>query len=169
SIIEKLQELLPVPPLAKAPIRPDINLTTNQKRAKRKSKFTQRQDELIVSLKRKGKSWVEIAEITEVGSYLAARNRYQVIVGQQGNNNSSSWNQEDKVLLKKILDSAEIEKWQFIANEFNKATGKNYTDVDCRDFIKLLFWMNPLNFQINEDTLIECEKEHKITEKALES
>lgn len=165
---KRLQELLPQPPLSKAVIRPDINFATNQKRAKRKSKFSKKQDELIVSLKRKGKSWVEIAEMTQVGSYLAARNRYQVIVGQQGNNNSSSWDNDDKVLLRKLLDTAELEKWRFIANEFNKATGKHYSDKDCRDFIKSLFWINPASFQVNEETINECAKEKKITEKALE-
>lgn len=168
NFTERLQELLPLPPLSKAPTRPDVNYNSNQKRAKRKSKFTKKQDELIVSLKRKGKSWVEIAEITQVGSYLAARNRYQVIVGQQGNNNSSSWSSEDKVLLRNLLDQAELEKWNFIANEFNKATGKNYSDKECRDFIRQLFWMNPALFQVNEDTITECSKEKKITEKALE-
>lgn len=163
---EKLQELLPTPPLSKAAIRLDVNFLINQKRAKRKSKFTQRQDEMIVSLKRKGKSWVEIAEATQVGSYLAARNRYQVIVGQQGNNNSSSWTSDDKVLLRRLIDSSEIEKWKFIASELNKATGKNFTDKECRDFIKVMFWANPASFGANEDTLNECVKEKKITEKA---
>jgi hypothetical protein len=165
---ERLQQVLPTPPLSRAPTRPDITLNLAQKRVKRKSKFSKSQDDLIVSLKKKGKSWVEIAEISGVGSYLAARNRFQVIVGQQGNNNSSSWNLEDKVNLQNLLDVGEIEKWKFISIELNKATNKDFTDLECRELIKLMFWNNPGSFGVNEDTIKECLKEKKITEKAVE-
>ncbi|KAK6459662.1 uncharacterized protein RJT20DRAFT_132783 [Scheffersomyces xylosifermentans] len=165
---ERLQALLPAPPLSRAGTRPDLNLNIAQKRAKRKSKFSKAQDELIVSLKKKGKSWVEIAEISGVGSYLAARNRYQVIVGQQGNNNSSSWDLRDKVHLQQILDAGEIEKWRFISTELNKATNKNFTDVECRDVVRYMFWSNPGAFGVNEDTINECVKEKKMTEKSIE-
>lgn len=166
--VERLQQLLPVPPLAQAMTRPEINLLLNLKRARRKSKFTKKQDDVIVDLKRKGKSWVEIAELSGVGSYLAARNRYQVIVGQQGNNNSSSWGNEDKSLLQKLLDDAEMEKWRFIAIELNKATGKSFTDRECRETVRMLFWSDPASFGVSEDTINECFKEKKITERANE-
>lgn len=165
---ETLRKLLPAPPLSKTDIRPDINYSINQKRVKRRSKFTKAQDDMIVALKKKGKSWVEIAEISKVGSYLAARNRYQVIVGQQGNNNSLSWGNEDKDVLRTKLDVAELEKWEFLALELNKATGKNFTSKDCREAIQILFFRNPLQFGVNEVTIQECEKEYKITEKANE-
>ena len=165
---ERLQQLLPPPPLLRARARPDLNLNIAQKRAKRKSKFLKAQDELIVSLKKKGKSWVEIAEISGVGSYLAARNRYQVIVGQQGNNNLSSWDLRDKVHLQQILDAGELEKWRFISSELNKATNKTFTDAECRDVIRYMFWNNPGSFGVNEDTINECLKEKKITEKSIE-
>lgn len=165
---ERLQQVIPTPPLSRAPTRPDITFDLSSKRVKRKSKFSQSQDDLIVSLKKKGKSWVEIAEISGVGSYLAARNRFQVIVGQQGNNNSGSWNLEDKANLQNLLDIGEIEKWKFISFELNKASNKNFTDIDCRELIKLMFWSNPQSFGVNEDTIKECIKEKKITEKSIE-
>lgn len=165
---ERLQQLLPAPPLSLVPVRPEISYSLQQKRAKRKSKFSKVQDDLIVTLKKKGKSWVEIAEISGVGSYLAARNRYQVIVGQQGNNNSSSWNQEDKVHLQNVLDAGELEKWRFIALELNRATNKNFTALECREITRMMFWADPGSFGVNEDTINECLKEKKMTEKASE-
>ncbi|KAK6465798.1 hypothetical protein DFJ63DRAFT_310881 [Scheffersomyces coipomensis] len=168
NFCERLQQLLPPPPLSRADPRPELGLSLSNKRAKRKSKFSKQQDDLIVSLKKKGKSWVEIAEISQVGSYLAARNRYQVIVGQQGNNNSSSWDNEDKEHLQRILDAGEIEKWRFISTELNKATSKNFTDVECREIVRMLFWANPGQFSVNEDTINECIKEKKLAEKSVE-
>ncbi|RLV94885.1 Adherence factor [Spathaspora sp. JA1] len=165
---ERIQPLLPVPPLYRSSTRPDLNINLSQKRAKRKSKFSKQQDDMIVSLKKKGKSWVEIAEITGVGSYLAARNRYQVIVGQQGNNNSSSWDLRDKVHLQEILDAGELEKWRFISNELNKSSNKNFTDLECREMIRELFWNNPASFGVNEETINECLKEKKLTDKSIE-
>mmetsp|Transcript_9134 Transcript_9134/g.9032 ORF Transcript_9134/g.9032 Transcript_9134/m.9032 type:complete len:386 (+) Transcript_9134:132-1289(+) len=168
GFIERLQQLLPVPPMSQVATRPEINLLLNQKRARRKSKFSKKQDDLIVELKRKGKTWVEIAELSGVGSYLAARNRYQVIVGQQGNNNSSSWDNEDKSVLRKLLDEAEIDKWKFIAAELSKATGKSFSDRECRETVRMLFWADPASFGVSEETVNECYKEKKITERANE-
>ncbi|EDK44518.1 hypothetical protein LELG_02697 [Lodderomyces elongisporus NRRL YB-4239] len=165
---ERLQKVLPPPPLSKAPIRPDITVSTTAKRAKRKSKFSQEQDDLIVTLKKKGKNWVEIAEILGVGSYLAARNRYQVIVGQQGNNNSSAWDNTDKLFLKNLLDAAEFEKWRYITAELNKSTGKVFTDYECREVIRELFWQDPSSFGVSEDTIKESIKEKKQTDKIIE-
>lgn len=168
GFIERLQQLLPVPPMSQAITRPEINLLLNQRRARRKSKFSKKQDDSIVELKRKGKTWVEIAEMSGVGSYLAARNRYQVIVGQQGNNNSSSWDNEDKSLLRKLLDEAEVEKWKFIATELTKATGKPFSDRECRETVRMLFWADPASFGVSEETVNECFKEKKVTERANE-
>ncbi|KAL6453029.1 ADF1 Adherence factor [Candida maltosa Xu316] len=165
---ERIQQVLPPPPLSRAPVRPDMTVNLTSKRAKRKSKFTQDQDDMIVGLKKKGKSWVEIAEITGVGSYLAARNRYQVIVGQQGNNNSSAWDNKDKILLHQLLDAGELEKWRFICSELNKSTNKNFTDYECREMIRELFWNNPATFGVNEETIVEAQKERKLTEKTIE-
>ncbi|CUM64266.1 uncharacterized protein PRCAT00001863001 [Priceomyces carsonii] len=168
NFCERLQGILPAPPLSTAPIKEDVNMNINQKRAKRKSKFTKKQDEMIVELKKKCRSWVEIAELTGVGSYLAARNRYQVIVGQQGNNNSSSWCNEDGKVLRQIVDDAEISKWKFIAIELSKATEKEFTDKECREIIKDLVWQDPSSFGLSERTFEECIREKAITERANE-
>lgn len=165
---ERMQQILPPPPLSRAPVRPDMSINLTSKRAKRKSKFTPEQDDLIVGLKKKGKSWVEIAEITGVGSYLAARNRYQVIVGQQGNNNSSAWDNKDKLFLHQLLDAAELEKWRFICLELNKSTNKNFTDYECREMIRELFFKNPVSFGVNEETIAEAQREKKLTEKIID-
>lgn len=165
---EKLQEVLPVPPLSKMPIRADMNINLNQKRTKRKTKFTKKQDELILSLKKEGKSWAEIAEFSGVGSFLAARNRYQVIVGQQGNNNSSSWNGEDTETLRSMLDDGELAKWKYISVKLNKATNKYFSPKECRDMVRCLFWSNPLSFEVHEEVLNECIKEKRMTRKSFD-
>lgn len=169
QFMEKLHQILPLTPLRKLPNRPNIYQHLNAKRSKRKSKFTKLQDDLIVKLKNDGKNWVEIAEFTKVGSYLAARNRYQVIIGQQGNNNSSSWNQDYNNLLKSLLDKYENEKWKFITIELNKVTGKNFTVEDIKNLVKHLFNSNPFNFNVNDELINELIKEKKITEKAFET
>lgn len=168
AFIERLQGLLPVPPLSRAATRPDVAISHSHKRPKRKSKFTKRQDEMIVHLKKEGRTWVEIAEMVGVGSYLAARNRYQVIVGQQGNNNSLSWTCEDRDELQKLLDSAELDKWRYIAQELSKATGKKYTTEECREYACLMFWKNPAAMGVTQETIIELQKEKRITERLLQ-
>lgn len=168
AFIERLQELLPTPPLLRAPTRPDMTLSHTHRRTKRKSKFTKHQDEMIVRLKKEGRPWVEIAEVVGVGSYLAARNRYQVIVGQQGNNNSLSWTSEDRDELQKLLDSAEMDKWRYISQELSKATGKAYGADECREYARMMFWQNPAAFGVNEETIIELQKEKRATERLLQ-
>ncbi|CCE82535.1 Piso0_002265 [Millerozyma farinosa CBS 7064] len=168
DFVKSLQETLPAPPLNNAPTRPEARPQVGQRRAKRMSKFSKEQDELIVKLKREGKTWVEIADIAKVGNYLAARNRYQVIVGQQGNNNSSSWGQKDKLVLHSLLDSAELEKWQYIAAEMRKATGKDFSDKECREIVRYYFWSDPYSFGVYENTMQEVIKEKNITDKSME-
>lgn len=168
TLIEQLQMELPVPPLSKAPTRPDVSFLNSQRRPKRKSKFTKLQDSIIVRLKKEGRLWVEIADLAGVGSYLAARNRYQVIVGQQGNNNSLSWTVEDRNQLQQLLDSAEMEKWRYIALELYKATGKCYTLAEVREFTRQMFWQNPLAMGVNEKLVEELQKEKKITERLIQ-
>ncbi|QEO23424.1 hypothetical_protein [Candidozyma auris] len=142
SILEKIQ-LLPPPPLSKAPLRPDSSAVFPGRRTKRKSKFTKEQDQLIVSLKRQGRSWVEIADIANVGSYLTARNRYQVIVGQQGSAHLCPWSQDNKMYLQRLLDGAELAKWDFIAKELSKQTGKHFTSKECREYARFLLFSSP--------------------------
>lgn len=167
-LIDRLQDLLPQPPLALAPTRPDVAVSNSHKRTKRKLKFSKRQDELIVRLKKEGRPWVEIAEVVGVGSYLAARNRYQVIVGQQGNNNSSSWTSEDRDELQKLLDLAEVDKWQYIAQELSKATEKTYSAEECREHARTMFWQNPAAFGVSDETVMELHKEKRATERLVQ-
>lgn len=167
ELIEKLQLLLPLPPLSKAVLRPDVSNLTSHKRAKRKSKFTEEQDRTIVTMKRQGHSWVAIADATGVGSYLAARNRYQVIVGQQGSKLMSSWSLKDRKLLQNLLDDAEINKWEYIASKLSKATGKHFTAKECRKYVRHLFWMDPAAMGVTMRTVAELEKENEITRKLL--
>ncbi|KAF3989278.1 hypothetical protein FT663_02825 [Candidozyma haemuli var. vulneris] len=166
TVIERLQLLLPAPPLAKAPLRPEPLTTMSPRRTKRKSKFTREQDQLILSLKRQGRSWVEIADITNVGSYLAARNRYQVIVGQQGSTNLS-FSPESKQYLQKLLDAGELCKWDYIAQRLSRSTGKHFTSKACREYARFLLFSDPESLGVNQRTVQELEKEHEATDKLL--
>lgn len=167
GFVEQLQQVMVRPPLSKAPVRPETAGPGANRRSKRRLKYTREQDDLILRLKKDGKLWVEIAEVSGVGSYLAARNRYQVIVGQQGNNNSSSWTAKDRRVLHQVLDNAELDKWRCIAAELSKASGKTFTSKECRDMVRYLFWTNPSSFGISDEVVTECAKEQKITERAV--
>ena len=70
--------------------------------------------------------------------------------------------------MNQLLDAGEIEKWRFICCELNKLTNKNFTDYECREMIRQLFWLNPASFGVNEETIIESQKEKKLTEKTIE-
>lgn len=100
-----------------------------------------------------------------LGSYLAARNRYQVIVGQQGNNNSLSWTAEDRDELQKLLDPAELDKWEYIAKELSKAAGRVYSAQECRDYVRQMFWQNPVGMGVYDETITELQKEKRVTER----
>lgn len=163
--LEKMTTNLPLPPLANIPSRIVDNSQAQNKKVRRKSKFTRQQDELIVRLKQKGKSWVEIAEMTKVGSYLAARNRYQVIVGQQGNNTLSSWSSELNTSLKELLDKYEVEKWKYITDELNKIYQKDYDYKEVQLLVSNLFSMNPYSFNVSDDLIKELIKEKKSNER----
>lgn len=167
GFVEQLQQVMVRPPLSRASVRPEAAGGASNRRSKRRLKYTREQDDLIVRLKKEGKLWVEIAEVSGVGSYLAARNRYQVIVGQQGNNNSSSWTPEDRRVLHEVLDNAELDKWRCIAAELSKASGKTFTSKECRDMVRYLFWTNPSSFSVSDEVVTECAKEQKITERAV--
>lgn len=167
TFVERITNLLPSPPLSKLVNRPNLQYT-QQKKSKRKSKFTKQQDDLIILLKHEGHNWLSIAEKAGLSSYLAARNRYQVIIGQQGNNNSLCWNKELNILLKKKLDKYENEKWLFITKEMNKIFNKNFDHHELQSAVQEMFNQNPYSFNLTDDVLVELLKEKKITEKAFE-
>ncbi|GME96899.1 unnamed protein product [[Candida] boidinii] len=106
-------------------------------------------------------TWVDIADLAGVGTYLAARNRYQVLIGQQGGG-TSVCGPDDAIALQSVVDSGEIEKFKFIAKEFEKRTGKSYNHEQVREFIRFLFWRDPEIFNVNSgylDELIKLQKQ----------
>jgi hypothetical protein len=172
TILAVLKESLVVPPLRNQPIQEDhpavsasaaseaaaLETTTTpaSRRTRRKSKFTAEQDRQIIELKKKGRSWVDIAKITGIGSFLAARNRYQVLMGQQGAA-SAVWGYQDKKALQNLMDEGEMEKWRFIAREMYKLTGKFFTEVQCRELIRELFLADPGDFGVDGEILKDLE------------
>lgn len=139
---------LPEPPLATAmPTNPTAMNSDSQPRPKKKSKYSAEQDNIILQMKREGKSWSDIAEAANCGNALAARNRYQVLIGQQGGG-SMAWETEDAVGLKMLLEKGEKAKWDYIATEISRMRSKNFTAVDCQGVIKQLFDENPAFFGI---------------------
>lgn len=138
------------------------------KRTRRKSKFTTEQDEMIVRMKNENKSWVEIAEAAKVDSYLTARNRYQVLIGQQGGC-ASEFTTEDLVDLKSIVDEAENEKMKHLSKEFRKCTGKLCTYKQVRELIRYLFWKDPSQFDVGPSYLKELERLQNQRETELET
>ncbi|QPG75742.1 hypothetical protein FOA43_003102 [Brettanomyces nanus] len=154
----QVSQKIPVPPFTdKEPARESMSLE-KPKRNRRRSKFTKEQDEMIIAMKREGKSWVEIAESARVGSYLAARNRYQVLIGQQGRGNSESGPQ-DVLELRNLVDEAELEKWKYLSKELSKDTGRNYTPEQIREVVRYLFWKNPQEFDVDEKYLVQLIKQ----------
>ncbi|ODV61802.1 uncharacterized protein ASCRUDRAFT_80194 [Ascoidea rubescens DSM 1968] len=160
NIAERLASLLPAPPLSFAQIRNEALQPQPSRRARRRSKYTAEQDELIVSLKKGGRSWVDIAELTGVGNFLAARNRYQVLIGQQGGG-AAAWGTDDANALQALLDEGETEKWKFISREIQKATGKLFTDKQCQKIVRELFWKDSKTFGITEESVEQYYNEIK--------
>ncbi|GME75850.1 unnamed protein product [Ambrosiozyma monospora] len=117
----KISQAIPIPPFANIEPTKKSMKAQQPKRSRRKSKFTKEQDELIINMKKAGKSWVEIAEVAGVGTYLAARNRYQVLIGQQGGGNSEC-GPDDVLALRELVDEGEIEKMKYLSKEFEKST-----------------------------------------------
>lgn len=139
---------VPEPPLATAePNNPSALLGENVERPKKKSKYSTEQDNLILSLKKEGKSWSEISDAAQCGNSIAARNRYQVLMGQQGGG-AVVWEKEDSAKLKSLLEEGERTKWQFIANDLSRMRNKKVSSEACRRKIKELFKENPASFGI---------------------
>ncbi|KAG7845385.1 hypothetical protein KL941_003231 [Ogataea angusta] len=150
----KLSQQLPTPPFDKLEPSPDSLRQQPMRRTKRKSKFTKEQDQMIIDLKKAGKSWVEIAELANVGTFLAARNRYQVLIGQQGGG-SNDCGPEDVMELRNVVDQGELEKLRYLVREFEKTTGKAVDQKQLRELLRYLFWKNPGFFDVDEAYLAE--------------
>lgn len=139
---------LPEPPLSMAiPANPNALQSDPQPRPKKKSKYSAEQDQIILQLKKEGKSWSEIAEKAKCGNSLAARNRYQVLIGQQGGG-AVVWEAEDAMGLKSLLEEGEKAKWDYIASELSRLRSKNITAHACQSKIKELFDADPSRFGV---------------------
>ncbi|KAA8909584.1 hypothetical protein TRICI_004419 [Trichomonascus ciferrii] len=139
---------LPEPPLASAaPANPNALQADAAPRPKKKSKYSGEQDAIILQMKKDGKSWSEIAEAANCGNSLAARNRYQVLIGQQGGG-AVVWDSEDALSLKTLLEDGEKAKWDYIASELSRLRSKKITPKDCQNKIKALFDADPSGFGI---------------------
>ena len=64
-----LSQKIFIPPYANIQPSPESLKVEHTKRNRRKSKFTEEQDKMIVDMKKAGKSWVEIAEASGAVSY----------------------------------------------------------------------------------------------------
>jgi hypothetical protein len=136
------------PPLSTAtPPNTSALQSDPQPRPKKKSKYTAEQDAIILKLKHEAKPWSEIAAAADCGNALAARNRYQVLIGQQGGG-TVIWDSEDAHGLKMLLEEAERAKWEHVAAELSRARSKHFSAVECRNKIKQLFDQNPTNFGV---------------------
>lgn len=139
---------IPEPPLATAtPINPSALQSDPQPRPKKKSKYSTEQDNIIIKMKREGKTWIEISEAAQCGNALAARNRYQVLIGQQGGG-AVVWETEDTLSLKNLLEEGEKAKWKYIAEELSRRRNKKLTSSDCQKKTKEIFDENPAFFGI---------------------
>lgn len=95
-------------------------------RTRKQSKYTPEQDQLILEMKNNGSTWAEIASRARCHNQLAARNRYQVLIGQQGGG-TYSWDNKDCAQLQVMLDEGEREKWFFIAEELSRKFERKFT------------------------------------------
>ncbi|KAG5357282.1 Adherence factor [Yarrowia sp. C11] len=139
---------LSLPPLAVAvPPNMQVMRSANSDRPKKKSKYSSEQDEIILSMKKAGKGWHEIGEAAHCDNALAARNRYQVLMGQQGSG-SVYWDTEDNMGLKALLDDGERAKWEFVAAELSKIRRKNITSPVVRAKVRDMLFKNSILFKV---------------------
>lgn len=98
-------------------------------------------------MKKEGRPWSDISEAAKCGNSIAARNRYQVLIGQQGGG-AVVWDSEDTSALQRMLEDGEKAKWNFIANELSRVRSKKASRMACQRKIKELFDGNPAVFGI---------------------
>lgn len=136
------------PPLKNVvPSNPHALAADPPSRNKKKTKYTADQDRLILDLKHQGLGWSEIAELAKCEKTLAARNRYQVLIGQQGGG-TFMWTMKDIRGLQGYLDEGERAKWQFIADELSKRRGRKFTIDMCHYQVSKLFNSKPEMFGV---------------------
>ena len=136
------------PPLKKiVPAYPQALEGDPEPRTRKQSKYTAEQDKLILKLKDEGKSWADIAAEVNCHNQLAARNRYQVLIGQQGGG-TFFWTSEDCDAFQSLLDEGERAKWLFIAQELSKKSNRKFTIDMVHYKICELFSQTPEMFNI---------------------
>lgn len=136
------------PPLKNiVPAYPQALQGDPEPRTRKQSKYTAEQDKLILKLKDEGKSWAEIATEVNCHNQLAARNRYQVLIGQQGGG-TFFWTADDCRAFQSLLDEGERAKWLFIAQELSKKCNRRFTIDMVHHKICELFSQRPERFNI---------------------
>ncbi|ODQ63198.1 hypothetical protein NADFUDRAFT_44114 [Nadsonia fulvescens var. elongata DSM 6958] len=151
------------PPTRPGPIAITVD-PPSMVRNKKKSKYTAHQDQLILKLKKQLKSWDEIARLTSLSNGLAARNRYQVLVGQQGLHNieegaEMEWTSTEVSSLRKVLKSQlssvdiirekdggavlNIIQWRLVAQELSHIRQKKFTSKKCKKKAKSMLMNEP--------------------------
>lgn len=133
------------------------------KRIKRKSKYTKEDDNLIINLKRAGYNWSKIATMMNVKSSIAVRNRYQVLMGQQGSSILlNNWTESEVSGLKELLDVSELLKWETITTELRKVTNKDFSVHQVFMVCRTLLAEDPSTFGISESLVHEMTQLHDL-------
>ncbi|ODV92788.1 hypothetical protein CANCADRAFT_30835 [Tortispora caseinolytica NRRL Y-17796] len=102
------------------------------------SKYTIEQDAVILRMRLEGSSWADIAAELNMQNPNSARNRFQVLIGQQGQV-AMKWGKNDESLLKRLLIDGERAKWIHIAIHLSKKTNKSFSPIACQKKFKELF------------------------------
>ncbi|KAG5356781.1 hypothetical protein CKK34_6160 [Yarrowia sp. E02] len=109
------------------------------KKARRayRSKFTQEQDRLILSMKQENKTWQEIKEMVKGETPHNIQRRYEVLMAQR--NGNLIWEQDDLDALVDLLEAAERHKWKHISSELSRKLDKKVTPLACQKKFKEMF------------------------------
>lgn len=109
------------------------------KKARRayRSKFTQEQDRLIISMKNENKTWQEIKEMVKGETTHNIQRRYEVLMAQM--NGNLIWEQDDLDALVDLLEAAERHKWKHISSELSRKLDKKVTPLACQKKFKEMF------------------------------
>ncbi|AOW05027.1 hypothetical protein B0I72DRAFT_133211 [Yarrowia lipolytica] len=109
------------------------------KKARRayRSKFTQEQDRLIISMKNENKTWQEIKEMVKGETPHNIQRRYEVLMAQM--NGNLIWEQDDLDALVDLLEAAERHKWKHISSELSRKLDKKVTPLACQKKFKEMF------------------------------
>ncbi|ODQ64724.1 hypothetical protein NADFUDRAFT_43026 [Nadsonia fulvescens var. elongata DSM 6958] len=119
-------------PLNRSPPSHEPRVSSLAPRRTYKSRFTPEQDSLILNLRKKGKSWSEIADAAKVEGPMTARNRYRTLVGPHGRKRNVNWDDDDVLVLRELLEAGERAKWKFISAQLSNSRQKRVTSTACQ-------------------------------------